>query len=314
MRVLVAGAGVIGTVYGAHLGAAGYDVSVLRHPPRSDEIAARGLAARDVFDGTRVESGVKVVPDAAAGRYDLVLVTVRADQLVPACVRLTGLVGAPTVLFFGNNPRGRSAIPSVIPGEVRLGFPGVGGVIRGGVAEYVRIRQQPTALQAGSDPRLAEIEEALRRRGFRLQRVTDMDGWLAYHAAFVACVSAALYRCGTDATQLAADRSTLNLMCAAVTEAFTALRKSGTTGLPRNLAVLHSAALRAGSGPLLGEDHALADRGAVLRVPRQARTRGDARPRRPGDRAPGEYARYQPPAPAPQELKTPDRPGQSLDI
>lgn len=234
----------IGTVYGAHLGAAGYDVSVLRHPPRSDEIAARGLAARDVFDGTRVESGVKVVPDAAAGRYDLVLVTVRADQLVPACVRLTGLVGAPTVLFFGNNPRGRSAIPSVIPGEVRLGFPGVGGVIRGGVAEYVRIRQQPTALQAGSDPRLAEIEEALRRRGFRLQRVTDMDGWLAYHAAFVACVSAALYRCGTDATQLAADRSTLNLMCAAVTEAFTALRKSGTTGLPRNLAVLHSAALR----------------------------------------------------------------------
>jgi hypothetical protein len=184
------------------------------------------------------------VPDAAAGRYDLVLVSVRADQLVPACARLTGMAGAPAVLFFGNNPGGRSAIPSGIPGEVKLGFPGVGGVIRGGVAEYVRIRQQPTALQAGSDPRLAEIEEALRQRGFRLRRVTDMDGWLAYHAAFVACVCAALYRCGTDATRLAADRSTLNLMCAAVTEAFTALRKSGTTGLPRNLAVLHSPALR----------------------------------------------------------------------
>lgn len=33
-------------------------------------------------------------------------------------------------------------------------------------------------------------------------------------------------------------------MCAAVTEAFTALRKSGITGLPRNLAILHSSALR----------------------------------------------------------------------
>ncbi len=244
MRALIAGAGVIGTVYGAHLGAAGHAVSVLRHPPRTDEIAARGLAARDVLDGSLVETEVTVVPDAAAGRYDLVLVTVRADQLVPACARLTGLADAPTVLFFGNNPGGRSAIPSVIPGEVRLGFPGVGGVIRGGVAEYVRIRQQPTALQAGSDPRLAEMEGALRQRGFRLQRVTDMDGWLAYHAAFVACVCAALYRCGTDATRLAADRPTLNLMCAAVTEAFTALRKSGTTGLPHNLAVLHSTALR----------------------------------------------------------------------
>ena len=191
MRVLIAGAGVIGTVYGAHLGAAGHAVSVLRHPPRTDEIAARGLVARDVLDGSRVETGVTVVPDAAAGRYDLVLVTVRADQLVPACARLTGLADAPTVLFFGNNPGGRSAIPPVIPGEVRLGFPGVGGVIRGGIAEYVRIRQQPTALQAGSDPRLAEMEAALRQRGFRLQRVTDMDGWLAYHAAFVACVCAA---------------------------------------------------------------------------------------------------------------------------
>jgi 2-dehydropantoate 2-reductase len=244
MRVLIAGAGVIGTVYGAHLGAAGHAVSVLSHPPRTDEIAARGLAARDVLDGSRVETEVRVVPDAAAGRYDLVLVTVRADQLVPACARLTGLAGAPTVLFFGNNPGGRSAIPSVVPGEVRLGFPGVGGVIRDGIAEYVRIRQQPTALQAGSDPRLAEMEGALDQRGFRFQRVTDMDGWLAYHAAFVACICAALYRCDTDAARLAADRPTLSLMCAAVTEAFAALRKSGTTGLPRNLAVLHSPALR----------------------------------------------------------------------
>jgi 2-polyprenyl-6-methoxyphenol hydroxylase-like FAD-dependent oxidoreductase len=34
MRVLIAGAGVIGTVYGAHLGAAGHVVNVLAHPPR----------------------------------------------------------------------------------------------------------------------------------------------------------------------------------------------------------------------------------------------------------------------------------------
>jgi 2-dehydropantoate 2-reductase len=98
-------------------------------------------------------------------------------------------------------------------------------------------------LQSTSDPRLTEMEGALRQRGFSVQRITDMDGWLAYHAAFVACVTAALYRCGTDATWLAADRPTLTLMCAAVTEAFAALRRSGVTGLPRNLAVLHSPAL-----------------------------------------------------------------------
>ena len=72
-----------------------------------------------------------------------------------------------------------------------------------------------------------------------------MDGWLAYHAAFVACIAAALYRCGTDPARLAADRATLTLMCQAITEAFAALRAGGTAGLPRNLAVLHTPLLRA---------------------------------------------------------------------
>ena len=71
-----------------------------------------------------------------------------------------------------------------------------------------------------------------------------MDGWLAYHAAFVACIAAALYRCGTDPARLAADRATLSLMCRAITEAFAALRADGTAGLPRNLAVLHTPLLR----------------------------------------------------------------------
>jgi hypothetical protein len=72
-----------------------------------------------------------------------------------------------------------------------------------------------------------------------------MDGWLTYHAAFVACVAAALYRCGADPGRLAADRPTLTLMCAAVTEAFAALRQMRVTGLPRNLAALHNPLLKA---------------------------------------------------------------------
>jgi hypothetical protein len=57
--------------------------------------------------------------------------------------------------------------------------------------------------------------------------------------------TAALYWCGTDPVRLAADRATLTLMCQAITQAFAALRADGMAGLPRNLAVLHSPALRA---------------------------------------------------------------------
>ena len=243
MKVLIVGAGVVGTVYGSHLATAGSTVEVLRHGPRTDEVAAGGLRARDVTGGGFTNADATVVPDAS-GTYDIVLIAVRRDQLASACAGLTALAGNPAVLFLGNNPAGRAAIPGGMPGDVYLGFPGVGGVMTGGTAEYVRIRQQPTALPETADPRLAAFESALIGHGFAVQRVPDMDGWLAYHAAFVACIAAALYRCETDPVRLAADRATLTLMCRAITEAFAALRAGGTAGLPRNLAVLHSPLLR----------------------------------------------------------------------
>jgi 2-dehydropantoate 2-reductase len=242
--MLLVGAGVIGTVYGAHIAAAGHQVSVLRHEPRTGVVAAEGMCARDVLGGEGVEVATDVVPDAS-GDYDLVLVAVRRDQLASACAELAVLTAQPAVVFFGNNPAGLAAIPGELPGDTYLGFPGVGGVMADGTADYVLIRQQPTALQRSPDPRLAALESALSSRGFAIQRVADMDGWLAYHAAFVACVAAALYRCGTDPLRLAADRPVLALMCQAITEAFAGLRSQGTAGLPRNLAVLHSPLLRA---------------------------------------------------------------------
>ena len=244
MKVLIIGAGVVGTVYGAHLAAAGHEVQVLSHPPRTDDIRLAGLRARDVLDGRTTQAAASVLTDAASTAFDLVLVSVRSDQLRAACGRLAGLSGSPAVVFFGNNPGGRPAIGNAVAGTVILGFPGIGGVLRDGTAEYVRIKPQPTALQAGEDVRLAGFAQALGGRGFAVQRVADMDGWLVYHAAFVACIAAALYRCGTDPARLAADRAALGLMCAALTEAFATLRKAGVRGLPRNLATLHHPLLK----------------------------------------------------------------------
>lgn len=243
MKVLIVGVGVIGTVYGAQLAAAGAVVAVLSHGTRTDDVAAAGLAARDVQSGAQVSASPAVVPDAS-GAFDVVLVAVRREQLTAACAPLTRLAGKPAIVFFGNNPAGRSYLPRDLPGDVYLGFPGIGGIMSGGTAEYVRIRQQPTALQDAHDPRLAALASALSSRGLPVRRVKDMDGWLAYHAAFIACIGAALYRCGTDPARLAADRATMTLMCRAITEAFAALRASGTHGAPRNLAVLHAALLQ----------------------------------------------------------------------
>jgi 2-dehydropantoate 2-reductase len=244
MEVLLTGAGVIGTVYGAQLAAAGHLVSVLAHGPRAGAVARAGLVAVEVITGTRTAAPVRVVEGADGTRYDLVLIAVRADQIGSVAAPLRGLPGGPALLFFGNNPAGRSALPDDLPGPAHLGFPGVGGSMVGGVAEYVRISQQPTTLEAGGPPAVAEFGAAMSGRGFPVTRTADMDGWLAYHAVFVGSVAAALYRCQGSAAVLAADRPTLTLMCRSIEEGFAALARRGVSGLPGNLRMLHRPALR----------------------------------------------------------------------
>ncbi len=153
MNVLVVGAGVIGTVYGAHLSAAG-DVLVLAHGARTDAIASEGLRARDVLSGVETRTSATVVDSLNGKAFDLVLVTVRRDQLDHMDGILGALAGHPVFLFFGNNPQGRAGLPIGLPGPVALGFPGVGGSINETVADYVLIPQQPTALENSAEPLL----------------------------------------------------------------------------------------------------------------------------------------------------------------
>jgi 2-dehydropantoate 2-reductase len=240
MRILMVGAGVIGTVYGAHAADSGAQVSVLAHGSRTDAIALRGLTARDVVTGRLTEAAVTVIAEPETNEVDLVVVAVRREQLDAACARLAGLPADQTILLLGNNTAGHSVGTVRQHGSWRLGFPGIGGTMNDGTAEYVRIKQQPTALEAGDDARLDWCATALHAQGFAVQRITDMDGWLKYHAVFIACIGAALGRCGTDPRRLADDRPTVRLMCRAITEGFAALQRQQVGGMPRNLALLHN--------------------------------------------------------------------------
>jgi ketopantoate reductase len=193
-----------------------------------------------VTSGVETHATATVVPSAGEPDVDVVLVALRRDHLQSSAVALAEVPPDALLLFMGNNPAGRSDVPSRSGARVALGFPGVGGTISAGVATYYKIAQQPTAIEATDEPCLAVLADALTARGLPVQRVVDMDGWLAYHAVLVAAICAALYRCGTDAKRLAHDRATLKLMCLAITQGFQELRVDRIEGCPRNLAVLHN--------------------------------------------------------------------------
>lgn len=135
MRVLVYGAGVIGSLYAARLKEAGSEVTVLARGARLEWIHKHGIELQDVATGarssTRVATIDRLAPDAP---YDLVLVPVRVDQLESVFPSLAASHATPNVLFFGNDARGPSAqIAALGRARVMLGFAGAGGCIDGGV-------------------------------------------------------------------------------------------------------------------------------------------------------------------------------------
>ncbi len=208
---------------------------------RLADLTESGLVLDNAESGQREVLPVTVVdtprPD---GRYELVLVAVRAEQLSATLPLLTGMPGGPDVLFFGNTA-GRSAQMRDALGQRALfGFPAAGGVRDGPAIRYVLISAQQTMLgeaTATASDRVQQLRRVLQRAGFPTTISSNIDGWLLGHAAFIVPIAFALYRFDADPARLAADRQALRTMVRATRQAFRAL--SGTAEIPANLRALY---------------------------------------------------------------------------
>jgi 2-dehydropantoate 2-reductase len=242
VRILIVGAGVIGSVYAARLANSGHQVTLLARGQRLADLRERGLVLRGAATG-RTETYRLPVADspAAAGSFDLALAPVRREQLDG----ITGLVqaaDAESVVFFGNAAGRVADLTAALGSRALFGFPAAGGVRDGAVIRYVTIRQQRTMLAEPSgiaSSRVRQLADAFGQAGFRAHVSSDPQGWLLAHAAFVVPIALALYRAGVEPSRLAADKATLRLMVQATRETFRALQHDGNREIPANLRMLY---------------------------------------------------------------------------
>jgi 2-dehydropantoate 2-reductase len=244
MRILVYGAGVIGTLYGARLQQAGNEVVVVARGRRLQDVRASGLVIEDVGSGARetipVGSIAELLPDDA---YDLVVVPVRRDELGTVLEPLGKSRATPVILFFGNNAQGAGVLTDRLGSErVVLGFPGAGGQLVHECVHYLMIPEQRTTLgeiDGRSSERIKRLAAVFKAAGFPVVISSDMQAWLKTHAAFVTSVAAAVYAARGDAHAVASDDALLSLMVHAIREAFRTLRQNGAREVPWNLRLLH---------------------------------------------------------------------------
>jgi ketopantoate reductase len=243
MRILVYGAGVVGSFYAVQLHEAGHEVTLLARGQRLADIREYGVVLEDIDTGQQTATSVRVAEQLAPeDAYDLALVAMRKNQVQSVLPALAANQHTPSVLFLGNNAAGPDELATALGRErVLLGFGGVGGVRADHVVRYVAGKgRRRAAVLAGeldgrSTPRLQQIVGAFAQAGVQVEVCPRIDAWLKSHIAFVGPLANALCGAGGDNYRLARTRDGVVLAIRGIHEGFRVLRALGVPVIPLRL-------------------------------------------------------------------------------
>ena len=232
MKVLVIGAGVIGSFNAARLKDAGNDVTLLARGRRLADLREHGVELEDVRTGRRTTTRVPLVDRIEpANVYDLAIVIVRRNQIASVLPMLAATRIA-SVLFLGNNAAGpREMIDALGRDRVLIGIVNAGGYREGNVVHYLswkRLSLQLSELDERRTPRTDAIVALFRSAGLRARAAHDIDAKLRTHAAGLPAIAGAVYRAGGDIRRAAHMPEIVTLFVRAQREALHALRMDGT--------------------------------------------------------------------------------------
>ena len=239
MKTLIYGAGPLGSLYAHLLHQAGKDVTILARNKRYDFIKENGVVLVNEFTGEKESSRVRVVDKLAEeDAYDLVVVLIRKNKLLPIFHVLSRNKKVGNILLMGNNALGFDEYLDYLPREkVLFGFPGAGGSRKDQIVHYIdsekpdgkRMPVRIGEMDGEVKDRTRQIKLVFEGSGVPVDLVKDMDGWLKYHAAFVIPIGCVLYKHDCDNYALARDEGSIRLFIRACREGGDVLRKLGYT-------------------------------------------------------------------------------------
>jgi 2-dehydropantoate 2-reductase len=247
-RILVYGAGPLGSLFAARLQEGGNDVSILARGQRVAELREHGIVLVDVQTEEETITRVNVVeglaPDDA---YDLVLVIMRKNHALQTLPVLAANRRTPNVLFLMNNAAGPEALIEALGQErVLIGFPNSAGYRAGHCVHCLTGTEDDRAyvpfgeVDGRITDRTQEVARILESApGFGAEIRTDMDAWLKYHVALLfPSLAPALRAAGTDNYRLARTRDLVVLAVRAMREGFRVLRSLGLPVTPSKFRVI----------------------------------------------------------------------------
>jgi len=118
MKTLIYGAGPLGSLYAHRLHQADQDITILARDERYKYIKKHGVVLIDEYTEKKEISKVRVVDTLAAeDAYDLIVVLIRKNKLLPIFQVLSQHKHLKNILFLGNNALGFDEYLEHLPKE-----------------------------------------------------------------------------------------------------------------------------------------------------------------------------------------------------
>ena len=198
MRILIYGAGVIGSLYAALFAEAGYDTSIYARGKRLEFLKKNGLLYKKKQNIRRAEATILgELSDNDA--YDFILLTVRENQLYEALAELKNNKSNIIVTMVNSLDSYKKWEDIVGKGRILPAFPGAGGSINNdGILDAALTPRmiQPTTfaeISGNKSEKTKQFSKILRHAHIPYQKVVDMHMWQLCHLAMVVPIADAYY-------------------------------------------------------------------------------------------------------------------------